>query len=84
MKPASQRRILYPGVLRTDMVGNLILNNFETQTMGFIDQFSQRREITETIFYGVIINGVVAVIISVRTPRLIAVIHAIPVVVPGS
>ena len=39
--------------------------------------------IAKTIFDGVIINRMIAVIISVRTPRLVAVIHAIPVVVPG-
>ena len=50
--------------------------------MGLPDQLAQRREIAKAIFDRVVIDRVIAVIVSIRAPGLIATIHAVPVVVP--
>ena len=82
MKPGAERRILNPRMLRTDVICDLVLNDFYAGGMRFLDQFAQCREITKAVFNCVIIDRVIAVIIRVRTPRLAAAIDAVPVVGP--
>ncbi len=84
VKPIGEWRIVDPRMLRADVIRHLVLNDLYTERMRLLDQLAQRRQIAEAIFDGVVIDRVIAVVVSVWTPGLVAAIHAIPVVVPGS
>ena len=83
VKPVSERRIGDPGMSRANMIRHLVLNYLQTQRVSFLDQLTQRLHIAKAIFDRVIIDRVVAVIVSAWTPGTIAVVHAVPIVVPG-
>ena len=65
------------------MVRDLVLDDLDAERVGLPYQLAQCRQVAETIFNGVIIDRVIAVIVRVRTPRLSAPIETVPVVVPG-
>ena len=82
VEPVIQRWIADPRMTRTDMISHLILNYFYSQRVRLLDQLPERSQITKVIFYAVVIDCVVAVIVGIWTPRLVTGINTIPVVVP--
>ena len=84
VKPVGEWRIFDPRMLRADVICHLVLNDLYAECVRLLDQLAQRRQIAEAIFDGVVIDGVIAVIVSVWTPGLIAAVQAVPVVVPRS
>ena len=69
-------------MVRSDVIGHLILNHFQTDRVGLLNKFLQAGKISKVIFDAIVINRAVTVIRSIRAPGLIAIIHAVPVVVP--
>ena len=82
VEPVVERRVGGPRVLRPDVVGDLILYHLHAERVGLFDQLAQGRHVAEAVFDGVVIDGVVAVVVGVRAPRVLAAVEAVPVVVP--
>src|SRR6267142_2394462 len=84
VKPVVEWRFGNPGMVRANMICHLVLNYFQTEGMRLFDQLLKCGEVSEMIFNAVVIDGVITMVISVRAPGFIALIDAVPVVVPRS
>src|SRR5688572_20669640 len=84
VKPVRERRIFDPRMLRAHVIGDLILNDFQAERMRLVDELAQGCEVAETIVNCEVIDRVITVVVSVRAPRLVATVNAVPVVVPRS
>src|SRR6266581_5915231 len=63
VEPRWRRRILYPWMIGAGVIGNLILNDFDTELMRSINQLTQFRKRAEMLFHAVKIDSAVTVII---------------------
>src|SRR5438876_6529918 len=66
-----------------DMIRYLILNHFQSPRVGLPYQLLEDLEVAEAIFNCVIVYGVIAVIVGIWTPGLVAGVYSVPIVVPG-
>src|SRR5882762_8329799 len=66
------------------MICHLVLNYFQPEGVRLFNQLTKRGQVAKMIFNAVVIDGVIAVVISIWAPGLIALIDAVPVVIPGS
>src|SRR5260370_2003991 len=77
VEPGRRRRVLYPGMVRTCVVGNFVLNDFDAELMSAIDQLAQLCECTKVFFNSVEIYRAITMIVrdlSLRTVRLIRIL----------
>src|SRR5260370_40413959 len=77
VEPGRRRRVLYPGMVRTCVVGNFVLNDFDAASMSAIDQLAQLCECAEMFFDAVEIDASITMIVrglSLRTVRLIRIL----------
>ncbi len=65
------------------MVGDLILDHLELAGMSLRHQLTQQLQRAEMVLDRVMVHCVVAVVVRVGTPGLVAFVHAVEVVVPG-
>ena len=78
-----QRRPLRPCVLQIYVVCDLVQYDLDAVSPAFADHVLQIGERAEMILDPVIIDRVIAVIVRVWAPGLVAAVHTVPVVVPG-
>src|SRR6266480_4663253 len=52
--------------------------------MRFLDELLKRGEVSKMIFNAVVIDGVITMVISIGAPGFIALINAVPIVIPWS
>src|SRR5262245_32230344 len=71
-------------MMRANVIGDLVLNDPQTECMSLLDQLAKCFKIAESILNLVKVDSVIAVIVGVWTPWLVAFIKAVPVVVPGT
>ena len=83
VEPVFERRVTDPSVLRADVVCDLVLNDLDSEGVRALYKFAQGLHRAEAVFDRVVVVGVVAVVVGVRTPRLATAVDAVPVVVPG-
>ena len=84
MKPGGQRWLIQPGMVQTHLVGDLVLNDLEPPSMGLGHKLSQGLQAAEVVLNSIMVHRVIAVVVSIRAPRLITFIHSVEVIIPWS
>src|SRR6266481_3367788 len=71
-------------MMRANMICHLVLNYFQPEGVCLFNQLPKRGQVAKMIFNAVVIDCVITMVISIRAPGLIALIDAVPVVIPRS
>src|SRR5215813_324610 len=82
--PGGSRRVVNPRVIRTGVIHNLVLNDFQAKSVSFVRKFAQLCQSSKMFFYGIKILRVVAMEAGARLSFFqLDLVEAIVVVIPG-
>ena len=84
MIPRRLWRVRGPWMVRSCVVGHLILNHFDSVRMGFIHEFPQFLQVAKMLLDAVVVNSTVAVVVrDILVVVALFAVQVIDIVIPG-